>query len=218
MNPVNIDRSSGGSSGGEGGMVALGASVIGIGTDLGGSVRIPALFTGLVGFKSTDIRITYKGFFHNSQFNVDGDLDIAAVPGLLSNNVTDQVAFYTSLFNSQIIKDNEFTRISSPWNNMVYQKYSDQKEKIRICYMTNHPYLNVCDSIQRAVQQLVNKLKTNPKYELIPLDSINENNQYFDFEQITSDFIAMKTSCGQMRDIKSLVNNEELIEEYAEMV
>jgi len=66
MNPVNIDRSSGGSSGGEGGMVALGASVIGIGTDLGGSVRIPALFTGLVGFKSTDIRTTYKGFFHNS--------------------------------------------------------------------------------------------------------------------------------------------------------
>lgn len=59
MNPLNIERSAGGSSGGEGGMVALGASVIGIGTDIGGSVRIPALFTGLVGFKSTDSRTSY---------------------------------------------------------------------------------------------------------------------------------------------------------------
>jgi len=65
MNPLNIDRSAGGSSGGEGGMVVLGGSVVGVGTDIGGSVRIPALFTGLVGFKSTDNRTSYKGFFSN---------------------------------------------------------------------------------------------------------------------------------------------------------
>ena len=100
LNPLNIDRSTGGSSGGEGGIVALGGSVIGIGNDIGGSVRIPALFTGLVGFKSTENRTSYKGFFYNSEYDLNGDLNIIAVPGLISNNVTDQVAFYNSLFDS----------------------------------------------------------------------------------------------------------------------
>lgn len=50
-NPWVKGRSCGGSSGGEGGIVAAGCSPIGIGTDIGGSCRIPAEWTGLCTLK-----------------------------------------------------------------------------------------------------------------------------------------------------------------------
>jgi fatty acid amide hydrolase 2 len=50
-NPHDVRRSAGGSSGGEGAAVACGASPFGIGTDIGGSVRIPALFCGVFAHK-----------------------------------------------------------------------------------------------------------------------------------------------------------------------
>lgn len=53
LNPSNINLSSGGSSGGEGALVALRGSILGIGTDIGGSVRGPAGYCGVYGFKPT---------------------------------------------------------------------------------------------------------------------------------------------------------------------
>ena len=50
-NPFNKERTSGGSSGGEGAIVGHGASFIGLGNDIGGSIRVPAAFCGVVGFK-----------------------------------------------------------------------------------------------------------------------------------------------------------------------
>jgi Asp-tRNA(Asn)/Glu-tRNA(Gln) amidotransferase A subunit family amidase len=52
-NPWNRDRTPGGSSGGAGACVATGMTPIALGTDGGGSVRIPASYCGLVGIKPT---------------------------------------------------------------------------------------------------------------------------------------------------------------------
>ncbi|WP_168170582.1 MULTISPECIES: amidase [unclassified Pseudonocardia] len=52
-NPWNLEHTAGGSSGGAGAAVAAGLAPIGIGTDSTGSVRIPAAFTGVFGFKPT---------------------------------------------------------------------------------------------------------------------------------------------------------------------
>lgn len=52
-NPWNPERSSGGSSGGEGALLAAGASALGLGTDIGGSVRIPAVFCGISALRPT---------------------------------------------------------------------------------------------------------------------------------------------------------------------
>lgn len=56
-NPWNTERTSGGSSGGSAAAVAAGLSALSIGTDGGGSIRIPAAFCGIVGFKPTYGRV-----------------------------------------------------------------------------------------------------------------------------------------------------------------
>jgi fatty acid amide hydrolase len=60
-NPWNLERSPGGSSGGEGAAVAAGYAPLGLGTDLGGSVRIPAHFCGIHSLKPTPDRLTLTG-------------------------------------------------------------------------------------------------------------------------------------------------------------
>ena len=56
-NPWKVERTPGGSSGGAGAAVAAGLGPIAIGTDGGGSVRIPSSFNGLVGLKATFGRV-----------------------------------------------------------------------------------------------------------------------------------------------------------------
>jgi amidase len=52
-NPRDLERSVGGSSGGEAGNVAAGMATAAIGQDLGGSIRVPASFCGVYGIRST---------------------------------------------------------------------------------------------------------------------------------------------------------------------
>jgi len=68
-NPHNIKRVPGGSSGGEGCLIAAKCSPGGVGTDIGGSIRIPAAYCGIYGIKYTNTRVSQT----NSLFpNVSG--------------------------------------------------------------------------------------------------------------------------------------------------
>lgn len=62
-NPWNLDRTPGGSSGGESAAIAAGMSPIGIGSDIAISVRGPAAFTGIAALKATHGRIPFTGHF-----------------------------------------------------------------------------------------------------------------------------------------------------------
>jgi len=62
-NPLNPDYSSGGSSGGEGALVGAGITPIGFGSDIGGSIRIPASFCGCLGYKPTPGVLPVTGHF-----------------------------------------------------------------------------------------------------------------------------------------------------------
>ena len=62
-NPWNLERSSGGSSGGEAAAIASGCSAGGVGSDGGGSIRVPAHFCGICGLKPTPGRIPATGHY-----------------------------------------------------------------------------------------------------------------------------------------------------------
>ncbi len=85
-NPWNFDRTPGGSSGGEGAIVAAGGSALGLGSDLGGSIRIPAHFCGIAGLKPTSRRLslldTPAGIFFEQDV-------IGYQPGPLARTVAD---------------------------------------------------------------------------------------------------------------------------------
>ncbi|NXD40443.1 FAAH1 hydrolase, partial [Copsychus sechellarum] len=59
LNPLNLQKSPGGSSGGEGALIAGGGSILGMGSDMGGSIRLPCSFCGLCGLKPTASRLRW---------------------------------------------------------------------------------------------------------------------------------------------------------------
>lgn len=62
-NPWDLNRTAGGSSGGEGALLAVGGAALGIGSDIGGSIRFPAHFNGVVGFKPGMHQVSAAGHY-----------------------------------------------------------------------------------------------------------------------------------------------------------
>ncbi|MFO0614480.1 MAG: amidase [Polyangiaceae bacterium] len=62
-NPWDVKRTPGGSSGGEGAIIAAGGSPFGLGSDIGGSIRLPAAFCGIPGHKPTGRMLPNHGSF-----------------------------------------------------------------------------------------------------------------------------------------------------------
>lgn len=62
-NPRDLAKTVGGSSGGEAATIAVGAAAAGIGSDIGGSIRFPCHFNGVVGFKSGKGQVSAEGSF-----------------------------------------------------------------------------------------------------------------------------------------------------------
>ncbi|KAF5662686.1 general amidase [Fusarium heterosporum] len=62
LNPFNVHLSAGGSTGGEAALIAMKGSVLGIGTDIGGSIRGPSAFCGIHGFKTTSTTLPTRGY------------------------------------------------------------------------------------------------------------------------------------------------------------
>jgi len=84
-NPHDVGRTSGGSSGGEAAAISARLSPLGLGSDLSGSIRVPAHFCGIVGLKPTTGAVSCAGHFPPA----DGPLALGAVVGPMARYVTD---------------------------------------------------------------------------------------------------------------------------------
>lgn len=92
LNPHNTDLTSGGSSGGEAALLAMRGSLLGIGTDIGGSIRVPSAACGVYGLKPSIGRLPHSGLsgLH------DGMQNIVGVVGPMALCIEDLNLFCTS--------------------------------------------------------------------------------------------------------------------------
>jgi Asp-tRNA(Asn)/Glu-tRNA(Gln) amidotransferase A subunit family amidase len=84
-NPHRFELTPGGSSGGEAAAIAAGLSPAGLGSDLSGSIRVPAHFCGIVGLKPTTGLVPMDGHTPSA----DGLLSVAACIGPMARTVAD---------------------------------------------------------------------------------------------------------------------------------
>ncbi|KAJ6621894.1 general amidase [Mycena sp. CBHHK59/15] len=84
LNPYNLAFTPGGSSGGEGALIAMKGSCLGIGTDIGGSLRIPSAFCGLYTLRPSYGRLPYFGAVNA----LEGQESISSVLGPMSNSLS----------------------------------------------------------------------------------------------------------------------------------
>lgn len=92
-NPWDLERSPGGSSGGESAAIAAGLSAAGLGSDSGGSVRVPAHFTGICSLKPTPGRIPGRGHLPPCV----GPFSILGVIGPMARSIADISLLFRAL-------------------------------------------------------------------------------------------------------------------------
>ncbi|KAF8445614.1 amidase signature domain-containing protein [Boletus edulis BED1] len=97
VNPYNRKLTSGGSSGGEGALIACRGSFLGVGTDIGGSVRIPAAHCGLYGLKGSVARLPHSGLLGSH----DGMDAIVGCVGPLARSARDLELFCKVMLNAK---------------------------------------------------------------------------------------------------------------------
>lgn len=117
-NPWDLSRTVGGSSGGEAALIASGGASVGVGSDIGGSIRFPAHFNGVIGFKSGAFQVkddgAYPPFNHHLQMRMFG-------VGALSKSVRDARLINEIIASAQPIKrDLSDFSITIPINQLKY--------------------------------------------------------------------------------------------------
>jgi len=131
-NPWNLERTAGGSSGGEGACIAAGGAAVGIGADIGGSIRFPSHCNGVIGFKSG-----------NGQVPDQGNFPVFAIPeqsrmlgiGALSKSVADARLIHEIIASHPMAKQDLSTyRIVFPGSRPAYplgQETADALVRLR---------------------------------------------------------------------------------------
>ncbi|KAI9063035.1 general amidase [Trametes sanguinea] len=89
LNPYNRKLTPGGSSGGESALIAMHGSPLGVGSDIGGSIRVPSHFCGLYGFKPSSHRMPSYGIVNS----LDGQDSIPTAIGPLTISLSGVTAF-----------------------------------------------------------------------------------------------------------------------------
>lgn len=150
LHPTHADRTPGGSSGGEAAILSSGGSPLGIGTDMGGSIRIPAHFCGVCGFKPGSRIHEMTGV--RQLFPHTGALP--TVVGPMARHVEDLVLVH------QILR--------GPDRSAFSQVRRHGPQGLRIAIWEDDPYFSASPSIRHAVRQVAEFLSGRGA-EIVPV-------------------------------------------------
>ncbi|KAI0629270.1 amidase signature enzyme [Trametes polyzona] len=147
LNPYSKSYSSGGTSGGEGALLAMDGAALGWGTDIGGSLRIPASFCGVYSLKPGWGRVSMAGV----QGTWPGFEGIHTVAGPMGRSVDDLEIGARLVFGKQVCGD--FDPAPLP--------YRDPKmpAKLRFGFYVSDNFIKPSPASQRAVRETVEALR-----------------------------------------------------------
>jgi amidase len=118
LNPYKLSLGAGGSSGGEGALVSFRGSIIGVGTDIGGSIRAPSLCCGIYGFKPTANRVPCG---NQESAGRRGSPGILPSAGPHAHCATDLTFFFKTVIKSEPWKYDS-TALAIPWRDAERKK------------------------------------------------------------------------------------------------
>jgi fatty acid amide hydrolase len=151
-NPWNLERSSGGSSGGEAAIIAAGGSPLGLGADFGGSIREPSHFCGIQGLKPTSWRLT--NFDIRLGIFPGGQQGIVPQPGPMARSVADlELAM-------RILAAPGLERLDPSVPPMAWPFMDNVSVRgMRIAMYTNDGYFTASPAIRRVVTEAADALR-----------------------------------------------------------
>ncbi|KAL3311929.1 hypothetical protein Ciccas_009483 [Cichlidogyrus casuarinus] len=152
-NPRYPGYTAGGSSGGEGIALSIDASPLGVGTDIGGSVRFPPCFNGICGINPCRRRISSMGVFAPGSIP---RLEITLTVGPMARKVEDLVLFFQAVLSDKMFSLDPLL-VPLPFQMNDYES----EKPLRIAYLTSFRDNNLAQavpSVQRAVNDAVNLL------------------------------------------------------------
>jgi amidase len=168
LNPFNIHLSAGGSSGGESALVATKGSVLGVGTDIGGSIRCPSAFCGIYGFKPTSCVLPMKGFLDHS---FSAELNVLCSTGPMCRSLRDMELFTKLLIDAKPwLEDPKI--IPMPWTGLS----TNIKRPLKIGIIENDGFIIPQPPVQRAIawaKQKLSKPENSSLFEVKPFTPYN---------------------------------------------
>ena len=195
LNPWNVKRTVGGSSGGDAGLIASKCSPISLGSDAYGSIRLPAAFTGVYGFKPTSGRCVQSGHsliaFHDiSKFSF-----LQASMGPIGRSTDDLLQIVKGLITSE----NRLYDPSAPfiaWNNEKFLS----KEKLKVAYVLSEDFFEAAEPCKRAVKEAILSLE-KLGHETVEIKIPH-------FEEISLKVIQLLTAEGKSRSLQEALGGE----------
>jgi Asp-tRNA(Asn)/Glu-tRNA(Gln) amidotransferase A subunit family amidase len=148
-NPWDLERTPGGSSGGEAAAIASGMSAGGVGSDGGGSIRVPAHFCGICGLKPTPGRIPATGHYPASA----GPFALIGVVGPMARTVADLKALF-EVMQGPDVGDTCAARIPAR------RPGDDEVRKLRVGYFEDDGRTPVTAEIRAALRKAAEALRS----------------------------------------------------------
>eukprot|EP00092_Neocalanus_flemingeri_P020758 GFUD01022493.1.p1 GENE.GFUD01022493.1~~GFUD01022493.1.p1 ORF type:complete len:590 (-),score=122.08 GFUD01022493.1:119-1888(-) len=163
-NPHNLALSPGGSSGGEGALIGGGGSILGIGTDIGGSLRIPAHVNGICSLRPTNGRLYMSGMRTSVGVGNKAVMNgIYSVNGFLSS-CTDglELAMRAMLSKSENMAQEDWRVVPLGWREDLFAR----QKKLRVGWYDYDGIFPAASACKRAVHEVV-KLLEDDGHEVV---------------------------------------------------
>lgn len=157
QNPYSRDRTAGGSSGGEASLIAAGGSPLGIGSDIGGSLRIPAHFCGITCLKPTPRRMSRHGMVACRTTPTTGQEHIIPTCGPMGRCVGDVTLMMESWVN-QRMWDADIHSLPIPWDAAAADASAPVTD-LTIGYYETDGFFDPAEPCKRAVREAVAALE-----------------------------------------------------------